>query len=119
MVVLYEGRQIFFGAAGTARNYFEALGFLCSDRTPTADFLTSVTNPEERVVKQDFGISAPRTSSEFAKRWMMSAERAELLDAIDVYNYWHPTKYDYPKGHKKNFASWRQSVCSFMLIIYD
>src|ERR1700761_6340957 len=50
VVVLYEGRQIFFGKCGEARQYFEEMGFDCPDRQTTADFLTSITSAQERVV---------------------------------------------------------------------
>ncbi|KAI6951822.1 hypothetical protein KC329_g19327, partial [Hortaea werneckii] len=43
-LVLYEGRQIFFGKTTEARKYFENMGFKCPDRQTDADFLTSMTS---------------------------------------------------------------------------
>lgn len=84
VVLLYEGRQIYFGAASHARAYFESLGFCCPPRQTTADFLTSMTSPQERVVRD--GCQAPRTADEFAKAWMDSQERRELCKEIDDYD---------------------------------
>lgn len=43
-LVLYEGRQIFFGKTTEAKQYFENMGFKCPDRQTDADFLTSMTS---------------------------------------------------------------------------
>ncbi|KAF5014922.1 hypothetical protein F66182_13926, partial [Fusarium sp. NRRL 66182] len=47
-VVLYEGRQIYFGPATRAKDYFVNLGFECPARQTDPDFLTSMTSPNER-----------------------------------------------------------------------
>ena len=44
-VVLYEGREIYYGPASTAKAYFETMGWYCMPRQTTGDFLTSITNP--------------------------------------------------------------------------
>ncbi|KAM0335679.1 hypothetical protein ACHAQA_000728 [Verticillium albo-atrum] len=88
VVVLYEGRQIFFGRTDEARAYFEGLGFICPDRQTTADFLTSMTSHQERVVRP--GCSAPRSSDEFAEAWKQSEHRARLNTEIDDYLERHP-----------------------------
>lgn len=41
-IVLYEGRQIYFGPADGARVYFEQMGWHCPARQTTGDFLTLV-----------------------------------------------------------------------------
>jgi antibiotic biosynthesis monooxygenase (ABM) superfamily enzyme len=58
------------------------MGYHCPDRQTTADFLTSLTNPEERIVQQGFEEKVPRTAAEFASAWLNSPERAELLKEI-------------------------------------
>lgn len=97
VVLLYEGRQIFFGRADVAKTYFTNLGFLCPEHTATCDFLTSLTNPSERVhlVREGFELGAPRTADEFAQSWKTSAERAELLEQIKQYNE------EFPLGQEK------------------
>ncbi|KAL1889018.1 Multidrug resistance protein [Sporothrix stenoceras] len=82
--LLYEGRQIYFGPASSARAYFEEMGYMCPPRQTTADFLTSLTNPGERRVQP--GVhpdSVPRTPDEFAAAWRASALNAQLLANID------------------------------------
>ncbi|KAI1388115.1 ABC-2 type transporter-domain-containing protein [Hypoxylon trugodes] len=89
-LVLYEGRQIFFGRADAARQYFENLGFECPARQTTPDFLTSMTSPGERVVKPGFEGRAPRTPDEFAAAWKNSADYEALQAEIEAYKSDHP-----------------------------
>jgi len=84
--VLYEGRQIYFGRCTDAQAYFENLGFDCPDRQTTADFLTSMTSPLERVVRKGFENKVPRTPDDFAAVWKSSPERAALVNEVDNYN---------------------------------
>ncbi|KAL7268765.1 Multidrug resistance protein [Rhizina undulata] len=90
VVVLYEGRQIYFGATTSAKKFFTDMGFNCPDRQTTADFLTSLTNPMERLVKRGYENRVPRTPDEFAERWKDSEERKRLLRDIDAYNQEYP-----------------------------
>lgn len=90
VTVLYEGRQIFFGRADAAKAYFENLGFECPPRQTTPDFLTSMTSPIERVVRDGFRDKAPRTPDEFAAAWKASAEYTALQAEIEEYKKEHP-----------------------------
>ncbi|KAB8214102.1 ABC-2 type transporter-domain-containing protein [Aspergillus novoparasiticus] len=90
VIVLYEGHQIYFGAAHDAKGYFERLGFLCPESQTTADFLTSMSSPTERIIRPGFESLAPRTPEEFAKHWKESPERQSLLHQIDQYANEHP-----------------------------
>ncbi|KAF2718209.1 ATP-binding cassette multidrug transporter [Polychaeton citri CBS 116435] len=89
-LVLYEGRQIYFGPTTKARAYFEQLGFLCPDRQTDADFLTSMTSPQERIVRDGYEGRAPRTPDEFAASWKNSQQRIELLKQIEEYEHKFP-----------------------------
>lgn len=89
-VVLYEGRQIFFGRADQAKEYFINLGFDCPARQTTPDFLTSMTSALERVVRPGFEGKAPRTPDEFAAAWKNSAEYRALQTEIEEYKTAHP-----------------------------
>ncbi|KAL2859549.1 ABC drug exporter AbcA [Aspergillus pseudodeflectus] len=86
VLVLYKGRQIYFGPTAAAKQYFLDLGFACPDRQTDADFLTSMTSPKERVVQPGFEHQVPKTPDEFAARWNASPERARLVQAIHSYN---------------------------------
>jgi ABC-type multidrug transport system permease subunit/ABC-type multidrug transport system ATPase subunit len=89
-LVLYEGRQIFFGKASDAKQYFINLGFECPSRQTTPDFLTSMTSPQERIVRPGFEAKAPRTPDEFAAAWKNSAEYRALQAEIEEYKKEHP-----------------------------
>lgn len=82
MALLYEGRQIFFGKTNEAQKFFTDMGYVCPPRQTTADFLTSLTSPDERVVAPGFEHLVPRTPDEFAKRWGGSQHRMRLLQEI-------------------------------------
>ncbi|KAI1177053.1 ABC-2 type transporter-domain-containing protein [Nemania sp. FL0916] len=90
VIVLYEGRQIFFGRADAAKQYFIDLGFECPARQTTPDFLTSMTSPIERIVRDGFKDRAPRTPDEFAAAWKNSPEYAALQVEIEEYKKEHP-----------------------------
>ncbi len=86
VMVLYEGRQIYFGRCTDAKEYFINLGFECPSRQTTADFLTSMTSALERVVRPGFENRVPRTPDDFARVWKASPERAALVKEVDDYN---------------------------------
>ncbi len=85
VALLYEGRQIFFGHKDSAKQYFTDMGYHCPDRQTTADFLTSLTNPAERIVQPGFENRVPRTPDEFAETWAKSAARERLLGDIAAF----------------------------------
>lgn len=89
-VVLYEGRQIFFGAADAAKDYFERMGWDCPTRQTTGDFLTSVTNPAERKARPGMENQVPRTPEEFEQYWHKSPEYQALREEIDQHQQENP-----------------------------
>jgi ATP-binding cassette, subfamily G (WHITE), member 2, PDR len=88
VLVLYEGRQIYFGLASRAKEYFINLGFECPSRQTTPDFLTSMTFPAERIPRP--GCNPPRTSDEFATVWENSPDCKALKVEIEEYKMQHP-----------------------------
>ncbi|KIM94271.1 hypothetical protein OIDMADRAFT_106738 [Oidiodendron maius Zn] len=86
VLVLYEGRQIYFGRCTDAKDYFINLGFECPSRQTTADFLTSMTSPLERIAKPGFENKVPRTPDDFARVWKASLEYSILQEEVDAYN---------------------------------
>lgn len=74
VIVLYEGRQVFFGPIEAARPYFERMGWYCPPRQTTPDFLTSISNPSERRALPDFADKIPTTAAEFEQYWLQSEE---------------------------------------------
>ncbi|KAI3404306.1 CDR1 [Candida oxycetoniae] len=83
VIVLYEGYQIYFGRADKAKEYFINMGYECPERQTTADFLTSITNPEERIVRSGFENRVPRAAEEFDAYWKRSPEYTALIQEID------------------------------------
>ncbi|KAF1948168.1 putative ABC transporter [Byssothecium circinans] len=92
VVVLYEGRQIFLGAIGEATEYFTELGFQRAPRQSSADFLSSMCNPGERVVRAGFERGVPRTPDDFANAWKNSGLRTRLLKDIEQYEAQNPVQ---------------------------
>jgi ATP-binding cassette subfamily G (WHITE) protein 2 (PDR) len=90
VAVLYEGRQIYFGGIQAAKEYFISMGFECPLRQTAADFLTSITSPAERIVREGFVGRTPLTPDEFAAAWQKSDDRAQLLQDIDEVDRLYP-----------------------------
>ncbi|KAK5733163.1 Multidrug resistance protein [Elasticomyces elasticus] len=90
VLVLHEGRQIFFGKSKEATAYFERLGFLRPDRQTDADFCTSMTSSQERVVRSGWENKVPRTPDDFAAAWKKSPECKQLLLDIEKYEQQFP-----------------------------
>lgn len=91
VVLLYEGRQIYFGSRARARNFFYEMGFEPRPRQPTPDFLTSLSSPHERVVRKGYEGRVPQTPDQFEARWKASPEYAEISAQIDEFMASHPT----------------------------
>ena len=92
MIVLYEGREIFFGPCSEAREYFIEMGWDCPPRQTTGDFLTSVTNPQERTAREGMENKVPRTPDEFEQYWKKSPQYVALRREIAQY------REDFPIG---------------------
>ncbi|OLN93267.1 ATP-binding cassette transporter CGR1 [Colletotrichum chlorophyti] len=88
VLVLYEGRQIYFGKTAEAKRYFQRLGFVCPRNQTTPDFLTSMTSPAEREnsVKPGYKAKVPHTPDEFAEAWRTSSYRLQLSQEVDAYD---------------------------------
>ncbi|KAL4882943.1 ABC-2 type transporter-domain-containing protein [Aspergillus karnatakaensis] len=111
VTVLYEGRQIYFGPADRAKQYFVEMGWHCPDRQTTPDFLTSLTSPSERQARAGFEGRVPQTADEFAARWRESEVRKELLNDIAVFDKRYPI--GGPTMHE--FRSSRKTEKSLMM----
>ncbi|OLN87450.1 ABC transporter CDR4-like protein 5 [Colletotrichum chlorophyti] len=91
VIVLYEGRQIFFGKSTDAKAYFQGLGFHCPEQKTTADFLTSMTSSSERVIQPGWkGKTPPRSPDDFADAWRASQHRQDLLSEVESYERQFP-----------------------------
>ncbi|KAL9602839.1 MAG: hypothetical protein Q9219_001534 [cf. Caloplaca sp. 3 TL-2023] len=76
VLVLDEGKEIYYGPREEARPFMEELGFICGDGANVADFLTGVTVPTERQVRKDCEASFPRNADEIRAEYSRSDTRA-------------------------------------------
>jgi ABC-type multidrug transport system ATPase subunit len=65
VVLIDEGKCLYYGSSEEAAAYFEGLGFRRPARWTTADFLTSVTDPHERQVREGWEDRIPRSAEQF------------------------------------------------------
>ncbi|KAL8970742.1 MAG: hypothetical protein Q9183_001377 [Haloplaca sp. 2 TL-2023] len=85
VILIDEGRCLYYGSAEKAAAYFESLGFERPARWTTADFLTSVTDPHERKVRDGFEDRIPRSAEQFEDAYRKSdAFRLTVEDAKDL-----------------------------------
>ncbi|KAJ5336355.1 uncharacterized protein N7506_004377 [Penicillium brevicompactum] len=94
VIVLYEGRQIYFGTAAGAKAFFEDQGWDCPARQTTGDFLTSITNPQERRAKPGMESRVPRTPEDFENAWINSPQFKYVQDEIAAYETQNPVSPD-------------------------
>jgi ATP-binding cassette subfamily G (WHITE) protein 2 (SNQ2) len=92
VTVLYAGRQVFFGSIPDALEHFHQLGFFHPTRQTTADYLTAVTDPNARVVRDGFEETAPRTAEQFVKRWHDSVYYRKLQVELEEHKVQFPSK---------------------------
>ncbi|KAH6844637.1 ABC-2 type transporter-domain-containing protein [Chaetomium sp. MPI-CAGE-AT-0009] len=85
VLLLYEGRAIYFGSTSRARAYFADMGWLCQPRQTTPDFLTAITNPSERIPRPGFESFVPRTPEDFERHWLRSSDYESLTKEMNEY----------------------------------
>ncbi|KAJ5948639.1 hypothetical protein N7454_001946 [Penicillium verhagenii] len=90
VTVLYEGRQIYFGPCNQAVAFFERMGWKRHPRQVSADFLTSITNPSERVPQEGMAEVVPRTATDFETYWRKSEEYSELREKMKSFSQSFP-----------------------------
>ncbi|KAJ5280660.1 hypothetical protein N7478_006032 [Penicillium angulare] len=85
VVVLYEGHQIYYGPREGAVPFFEAQGWVRPERQVSGDFLTAITNPNERIARAGMEGKVPRSAKEFSEYWKKSPEYEALRSQILTY----------------------------------
>ncbi|CCO37782.1 Brefeldin A resistance protein [Rhizoctonia solani AG-1 IB] len=88
VLLIDQGRQVYFGPANEARDYMVSLGFRNLPRQTTADYLTGCTDPNERAFAEGRSeADVPSTPDQLAqafqgsKYWsQMVAEREVMQD---------------------------------------
>ena len=82
VVLIDEGKCLYYGRAEDAASYFEDLGFRRPQRWTTADFLTSVSDPHERQIREGYEDRIPRSAEQFEAAFQKSRIHEDNLRDI-------------------------------------
>lgn len=85
VMVIDAGRMLYQGPANEARQYFIDLGFHCPIQSTTADFLTSLCDPNAREFQPGREASTPKTAEELEQVFKSSNTYKRILDDISGY----------------------------------
>ncbi|EOD44328.1 putative abc drug exporter protein [Neofusicoccum parvum UCRNP2] len=85
VMVIDAGRCVYSGPAKDAKQYFIDLGYFCPERQTTPDFLTAVTDPNERRFRDGFRDRAPKTPDELEKAYRTSDVYRGVLRDLEEY----------------------------------
>ncbi|KAL6357064.1 hypothetical protein LRP88_10681 [Fusarium phalaenopsidis] len=85
VLVLDEGKQIFYGPRGDAVSFMEGLGFMRDPGSNRGDFLTGVTVPTERVIAPGYEHMFPRTVDEVLAAYGQSDVKPKMMDECQSY----------------------------------
>ena len=103
VLVIDEGRMIYQGPANEAKQYMIELGFHCPDRETTADFLTAITDPKQRIVREGYEAQAPRSAEDFERAYKNSEiYKRVLADLADYEKQLCNTDYQDTKEFKQS-----------------
>ncbi|OHE99429.1 multidrug resistance protein CDR1 [Colletotrichum orchidophilum] len=72
VLVLAEGREIYYGPTSEAKQYFENMGFECTPGANISDFLTSVSVPTERQIRPGYEDKIPTSPADFEDAYKSS-----------------------------------------------
>jgi ABC-type multidrug transport system ATPase subunit/ABC-type multidrug transport system permease subunit len=94
VLVIDEGKELYYGPRKEARPFMESLGFVCRDGANVADFLTGVVVPSERMIREGYEASFPRTGDAIRQCYQKSTIRSDM-----------EAEYGYPSSDEaKNFT---------------
>ncbi|KAJ5674748.1 ABC multidrug transporter atrF [Penicillium maclennaniae] len=85
VLVIDEGRMLYQGPANEARQYFINLGFYCSEQSTTADFLTSLCDPNARQFQPGREASTPKTAAELERVFRESETYKFITNDVSSY----------------------------------
>lgn len=85
VLVLDEGKQIFYGPQRDAVPFMEGLGFMRDSGSNRGDFLTGVTVPTERVIAPGYEHMFPRTVDEVRAAYDLSDTKPKMMAECQSY----------------------------------
>ncbi|KAJ5483524.1 ABC transporter [Penicillium desertorum] len=83
VLVLDEGKQIYYGPAAAAKPFMENLGFVYTDGANIGDFLTGVTVPTERKIRPGYENTFPRNADAILAEYKKSSTYDRMLSTYD------------------------------------
>lgn len=86
VLVLDCGKEVYYGPMSQARPFMEELGFICQDGANVADFLTGVTVPTERQIREGHENKFPRDADTLRARYEESPTHAQMITEYDHHN---------------------------------
>ncbi|KAK8204125.1 putative Brefeldin A resistance protein [Phyllosticta capitalensis] len=101
VLVLDQGKQIYYGPREKAVPFMEHLGFVCDPSANKGDFLTGVTVPTERVIAPGYESRFPRTAEAIRAEYDKSLIKPAMI-----------AEYDYPETEEaaRHTAEFEASV---------
>ncbi|KAJ3938646.1 uncharacterized protein N0V96_011376 [Colletotrichum fioriniae] len=84
VLVLAEGREIYYGPTTEAKQYFEDMGFECTPGANVSDFLTSVSVPTERQIRPGYEDKIPTSPADFEDVYKTSALFERMAQQMNV-----------------------------------
>ncbi|KAJ5148289.1 hypothetical protein N7476_000116 [Penicillium atrosanguineum] len=84
VLVLDEGKQIYYGPTAQAKSFMENLGLMYTEGANIGDFLTGVTVPTERKVRPGWENRFPRTADAILTEYKKSAIYS---NEVSLYDY--------------------------------
>ncbi|KAL5606544.1 hypothetical protein BROUX41_002947 [Berkeleyomyces rouxiae] len=86
VLVIDSGREVYFGPAKTARQYFEGLGFAPRPRQTTPDYVTGCTDEFERDYAPGYSVeNAPHSPETLAEAFSKSDVKQALNREMEEY----------------------------------
>ena len=79
VLVLDEGEQVYYGPRAEARPFMEDAGFICREGSNVADFLTGVTVPTERRIREDCENRFPRNKEALREMYENSSIYTQMV----------------------------------------
>lgn len=79
VLVLDEGKQVFYGPKDEAVPFMQDHGFIKQSGSNSADFLTGVTVPTERIIASGFEETFPRTAADLLAAYEASPIKPKML----------------------------------------
>lgn len=79
VLVLDEGEQVYYGPRAEARPFMEEAGFICREGSNVADFLTGITVPTERRIREGYENRFPRNKDALREIYDKSSLHARMI----------------------------------------